>query len=61
MDRNGFVLLMSNLDSDLSNPFLSIKVSEFFKIHFNLYEEIKTKRFLYFSIQKKYADHQIIL
>jgi len=29
-----------------------IKISEFFRIHYNLYEEIKTKRFLFFSIQK---------
>jgi len=28
-------------------------ISEFFKIHFNLYEEKKTKRFLSFSKKKK--------
>jgi len=45
----------SNPDSDLFYP---IKVSEFFKIHFNPYEGIKTKRFLFFSIKKKKnADH----
>jgi len=33
--------------------FYPIKVSEFFKIHFNPYEEIKIKRFLFFSIKKK--------
>jgi len=44
-------LFVSNPDSDfLIYP---IKVSEFFKIHFNPYEEIKTKRFLFFSIKKK--------
>jgi len=37
--------------------FYPIKVSEFFQIHFNPYERIKTKRFLFFSIKKKYADH----
>jgi len=43
-----------NPDFDILNP---IKVSEFFKIHFNPHEGIKTKRFLFFSIKKKYADH----
>jgi len=58
MNTNGFVLFISNPDSDLLNPFLSpIKVSEFFKIRFYPYEGIKTKRFLFFSIKKKYADH----
>jgi len=33
--------------------FYPIKVSKFFKIYFNPYEGIKTKRFLFFSIQKK--------
>jgi len=37
--------------------FYPIKVSEFFKIHFNPYEGIKTKRFLFFSIKKKYPNH----
>jgi len=37
--------------------FYPIKISEFFKIHFNSYKGIKTKRFLFFLIKKKYADH----
>jgi len=37
--------------------FYPIKISEFLKIHFNSYEGIKTKQFLFFSIKKKYADH----
>jgi len=37
--------------------FYPIKISEFFKIHFNSYEEIKTKRFLFLSVPKKYSDH----
>jgi len=56
MDRNGFVLFVSNPDFDLFH-FYPIKVSEFLKIYFNPYEKIKTKRFLFFSIKKKYADH----
>jgi len=53
MDRNGFVLFVSNPDFDLLSPFL-IKVSEFFWIYFNPYEGIKTKEFLF---SKKYTDH----
>jgi len=52
MDRNEFILFVSNPDSDLLNPLYPIKVSEFFKIHFNSYQEIKTKRFLFLSIKK---------
>jgi len=48
IDTNGFVLFISNPDSVLLNTFLyPIKVSEFFKIHFNPYDGIKTKRFLF--------------
>jgi len=32
--------------------FYPIKMSEFFKIHFNLYEGIKIKQFLFFSTRK---------
>jgi len=53
MDRYGFILFVSNPDSDFLIHFYPIKVSEFFKIHFNPYKGIKTKRFLFFSIKKK--------
>jgi len=43
---------VSNSDSDLINPIYLIKISEFFKIHFNPYGRIKTKQFLFFSIPK---------
>jgi len=52
MDRKGFCSCQIQILIFWIH-FYPIKVSEFFKIHFNPYKEIKTKRFLFFSIKKK--------